>query len=400
MRIKILIILIGLFFALSSTEVDQSMVKFKVLLSYTVYQAGDNVSISFNGFGKKDPNLIVNYSIGTVVIKGKRLEKELSFKIPNFIAQQSGLIHWQLQDTNLTGAITILPKTESLNIESYLGPTRLNPDTGDRAMFINTPLDVFDNPIEDQNIEYSYYIGTSQNSKTLDSVSLASFDYLPQLQQKQTVFASAVNDQVSSKEFELDYTAGFPVEFTLSRKRDNNASRDHNYADGNQIMEVVTSTIKDQYGNTVDNGTRVDFYAQRPDGTMLKTKGTTIDGAATGRFLHPEQAMSWSVYAEVPYHAQSDTIEVDFITALQDYEVSYDAADRLLTAGPLRSYMGQLYPDGQEATISFDTNGKTRFISKQSENGFIKLDLDEANITEVDKVNIEIAGVAKTIQIK
>ena len=56
------------------------------------------------------------------------------------------------------------------------------------------------------------------------------------------------------KKFDVNIMPSIPTNFTIS------THRNHTYADGNQITTFSTSIIKDTLGNTVSDGTYVEFY--------------------------------------------------------------------------------------------------------------------------------------------
>jgi len=74
--------------------------------------------------------------------------------------------------------------------------------------------------------------------------------------------------------------------------------------------------------------------------------GTTLDGVAEARLLHPNQKESWNVTAYITGAAQSNTIPIPFESAIKDFEIILSEEKRTITIGPIKSFMEQLIPDG------------------------------------------------------
>jgi hypothetical protein len=82
-------------------------------------------------------------------------------------------------------------------------------------------------------------------------------------------------EKTTSKEVETGYIKYIATDFLIFY------SRNHDYADGNQITSFTTSIVKDAYDNTVSDGTMVIFHITYQKTICFKTFGSTINGIAT-----------------------------------------------------------------------------------------------------------------------
>ncbi|WP_370104491.1 hypothetical protein [Winogradskyella sp.] len=155
-------------------------------------------------------------------------------------------------------------------------------------------------------------------------------------------------------------------------------SRIHQYADGNQITTFSTSELKDRYGNTVSDGTFVNFYLTNSKGYKSLTSGLTINGIAKAKFLHPDHEENFEVKAYVEGMAESNTIDISYKKAIGDFEVNFSEDKRTLTVGPIKSFMNQRVPDGLNVSLKIfknDTIDDT-FI-KETRHGFATFKLNK-----------------------
>jgi hypothetical protein len=135
-------------------------------------------------------------------------------------------------------------------------------------------------------------------------------------------------------------------------------------------VTLKTSQINDEYGNVVEDGTFVEFFITNKNGSILKASGTTIEGMATAKIIHPDRAEQWKVKAYVTGMAESEVINFNFEQLFDDFEVSFSENNRTITVGPLKSFMQQLIPDGFNVELSVYKNQEyIKTLSKQSVSG-------------------------------
>ena len=176
------------------------------------------------------------------------------------------------------------------------------------------------------------------------------------------------------------------------------ASSAHNFADGNQIITFKSDIIKDEFGNMVTNGTLVTFVIKNENDSYLYTIGTTVNGIAEAKTLHPDKATNWEIQAFVTGAAESNTTEFSFKAAVKDYPVHFSKGNRNIDIGPFESFMKQLIPDGLLLQLDiYDADGI--FITSKkttTKNGACNIFLGEHFLPEGNyQLKLFAAGITK-----
>lgn len=339
--------------------------------------AGDPVRLEFTGNNNMNAVLQLDNSYGTVLLTPDTTQKDnLEFSFPEFFSQVAGICSWKLVVGNrviLGGDISISPKATSLNhIESYLGPKDLLAGSSDRPMVVSIPTDPFDNPLSDGTeivIEERY---KGESVSFVDSVQ--KLIHWRRIQPRTTsgrIFVSSTVGNSPSVEMYTDVSPGMASDFEIYFKRN------HEYADGNQVLLLETSVIKDAYENTVSDGTQVTFQVENSKTGSLFTNATTVNGVATAKMVHPDEASKWKITAFIPGAAASNTLESEFKSAVLGFEASYDDKAHIVSIGPVNGFMGQLVPDFTPAEITIIyTDGRKEIVTAYTHGGSAQLDVN------------------------
>jgi len=309
------------------------------------YTAGDAIVLIFNIDGVKNLKLVLKNAFGSSVIIGKRIGNNIKYKIPYNYATKVGSCYWNLiwnKKELVAGKINIQPNsTKTTIIETYIGPPSIIAGVTDYTMLVTIPTDTYDNPLED---------GTSvavkhqfENTITETNVRLKNgiaWENIYSTRKSGRILVSASCNRINSKELT---TLVFPAKATDFKIE---IARVHQFADGNQVINLITSKITDEYGNVVSDGTLVNFIIEDTKGAKLKAIGTILNGVATAKMLHPSEKETWKVTAYITGTAKSDEMVVNFETAVEDFPVKHSYDHRTITVGPIKSFMQQLIPDG------------------------------------------------------
>jgi prophage maintenance system killer protein len=220
-------------------------------------------------------------------------------------------------------------------------------------MYITIPTDGFDNPKpENTAVEFKEQFLNTITNQTIKTKDLIAWKNINAPTQSGLVLVSAACDKTITKEFDAVIYPGIATDFTIS------FSRNHEFADGNQITTMKTSIIKDKFGNVVSDGTLVSFAITNQEKNLLKSFGTTIDGVATTQILHPDHQEIFTVKAFVTGIAESNSLTIDYQPINPKIEYNFSNNNRTLTVGPLRSFMNQLVPDGCKVSLKIYHNNK------------------------------------------
>jgi hypothetical protein len=310
------------------------------------FEAGNEIRLVFSTQSKSaKPNLFIVHNYGKTLLNGKNNNGKISFIIPDFYAKKAGVISWfliQNEKKCLKGTFEIFPndKTET-KIENYLGPPSILAGGSEYTMMVTIPTDSYDNPKRTNTtaiIKHQFLESiTVDLLKTKDFIAWKNI-YSPNKSGK--LLVSTQCDSIAVKEIETEVYPNIATNFTIA------FARNHQFADGNQITDLSTSLIKDAYGNTVSDGTLVCFIIRTKNNYVLKTFGTTIKGIASAKILHPDHQETYTIKGYVTGIAESNVITIHYKPIISDFIYNFSNKNRVLTVGPLKSFMNQTVPDG------------------------------------------------------
>ena len=366
-----------------------------LLTTETEFEAGSTITLKFTNTESINPNLYLSYGYGTSIVKPLVSATDLVYEIPEFISKKTGVITWQLltKKASVNGEIQIKPKQEVASMETYLGPPSIEAGGKDYSMLVAIPTDIFDNPLVDGTEVTAKHQFLKHETKTsIFMKNGISYKNIYSETKTGRILVSSTCLNKNSKEFTLNVMPAIPTNFKIA------FNQNHDYADGNQITRFSTSIIKDQYKNIVSDGTFVEFFIETANNVILKTSGTTINGIAIAKMIHPDHKDQWQVKAYVEGMAESNVINLSFKQAVIDYNVVFSENNRTVTVGPLKSFMDQMIPDGLSISVSVYKNKKlVKTFIKGSFNGYTTLKLD-TNIFPKGEYSFKIkaAGIEKT----
>jgi hypothetical protein len=332
----------------SKKEEPQSLVRVKAKLVSTAsnYIAGDMITIAFKVETQSpDLKLQVRNAFGTLLLPPQIIEESIVFSLPENFSRRAGKCHWkflQAQHTILKGEINIRPNIEKgTNMETYFGPRSITAGDNDYSMLVIAPTDVYDNPVPHgtEVIIKSQFLNSIDEYKVKTNNLMAWYNVRSTKKSGRILVTSACNGTTSKELTTIVYPSN-STNFKIG------AFRDHDYADGNQILKLRSDIIYDEFRNVVSDGTLVTFVIKNDKDAYLYTVGTTLGGVVEGRTLHPSAAVNWEIQAFITGASESNTIDVTFKTAISDYQVYFSKGNRNIDIGPLESFMNQLVPDG------------------------------------------------------
>ena len=398
LKIKIIILLslvvIGSSFGYFYAEIEAE--KIDLLNAENEYIAGETIQLNFNNIDE-DCKLYLHHSYSKTILKPEIVENKGIFSLPEFLSSKSGIVNWVLLkdgEQKRIGSFEILPKVASKTvIESYFGPRSIQAGDRDYSMLVVVPMDAMDNPLPDSTRVMLH----KQFYEEIDSVEI----FTDKLMAWKNIMAyrKAGNINISSRvlgvnsiELTTNVLPSNATDFQIS------SFRNHDFADGNQIAEFTTSEIKDEWGNTISDGTLVSFYIENEAATILSTRGSSIEGVATAKIIHPDHPDTWKIKAYITGLAESNTIEISFRQALKDFEVEFYNKNRTIKVGPLQSFMQQLIPDGALVKLHIYHQNKLVEVKQETSNdGFVTFKLPKSFYPEnTYSFKIEALGKIKT----
>jgi hypothetical protein len=375
--------------------IDEGTSEFKLITYKTQFEAGQNIELQFSNNNDEKPSLYISSSYGSSIIKPTLKSGILDYRIPSSISEKTGLIYWKLlsEPTMLSGALNIHPKLEVATIETYLGPPSIEAGGTDYSMLVVIPTDMYDNPLSDSTkVKVKHQFLENQNEDVVVMKNRISYKNIYSENKTGRILIASECLNTDSREYTVNVMPAIPTNFTISYQQN------HNYADGNQITTFLTSTIKDRYSNIVSDGTYVEFFITNASNNILKSSGTTINGIATAKMIHPDHEEYWNVKAFVKGMAESNEISLYYKKVIKNFEVVFSEDNRKITVGPLKSFMNQMIPDGMEISLSiYENDKKMKTLYKNSYEGFATFKLNTNDFPKnTYRFKVKVAGIEKT----
>ncbi|PKH67026.1 hypothetical protein CXF59_14105 [Flavobacterium sp. ALD4] len=367
-----------------------------------LFVAGNDLELTFSSSSKTaKPQLFIIHSYGKTVVNGNNKDGKITFTIPDIYSKKTGNVSWFLIDnekTVLNGAFEIIPNDKTkTQIENYLGPRSILAGGKEFTMMVSIPTDGFDNPKSENTpvlIKHQFLDKVTAVSKNTHD--FVAWNNIYSNTQSGQILASTVCDKTITKETETEVYPNIATDFSIFY------SRNHGYGDGNQITTLTTSIIKDEYNNTVSDGTMVVFHITTKNDMFLKTFGSTINGIATGQILHPDHLDSYAVKGYITGIAKSNILHMDYKPILSDFKYSFSDHNRKLTIGPLNSFMGQLVPDGIKVLVKIFHDDKIiKILQEDSSKGMANFEIPSDFYKEKNyRFEIQTLGITKKTETK
>ncbi len=362
--------------------------------------AGEEISFEFGGKGEAMPVLLLRNSLGQSVLEGQKKGELLRFTLPGPYVQKSGPCHWSLvlSDSVLrSGVIQIQPAAIDNRLETYLGPRNVIAGPADHTMLVTVPADRFGNPLPDGTVlNIQKQISDQYETREIRSRALLAWERLFAGERASRAFLSVSSEGSTSKELTYDIHPALPEDFEVRY------ARFHPYADGNQVITFSTSTLKDIYGNTVNDGTMVSFTVINASGKILRTQGTSVNGVAEARMLHPDRGDTWTLTAYVEGVAGSPEIEVEFLPVIRDFNLAWKAASRAVVVGPVDGFLNQFQPDGLQVSLTLTDAKDETVLTRTTElsDGYAGFGLGNLGLPAGQYgIKVEIGGESREINI-
>ena len=354
----------------------------------TQFVAGSTILLEFKTHNTRDYQLYCTNSYGSTLLNSEISKGKVVFKISEYIAAKAGVVGWKIISSkeSISGKFMIVPKPKPVSIESYIGPPSIEAGGSDFSMLVVIPTDDLDNPLKQHTkvVVKDQFLSSEKETTIFTNNLIAHKTIFSPLKSGRMIF-SAESLALNSKEYDVNIMPAIGVNFNIFSKRN------HAYADGNQITTFSTSIIKDKNNNVVSDGTYVSFFITNKKGNVLKTSGTTINGIANAKMIHPDHQEVWKIKAYIAGISESNRIEVSFKKVIKTFTVQFSDTNRMLKVGPLKSFMNQMIPDGLRVRMSIYKEGKLiNNIFKTTNDGYVTFDLD-SNIYENGNYNLEIA---------
>ena len=258
-------------------------------------------------------------------------------------------------------------------------------------MLVSIPVDSLDNMLPDQTVvQMSKQFKGDITTTTKKIQSGFAWQRIPAPLTTGRLITGSTLQQISSKELVVDIFPDIAVPFKITK------SSNHNYADGNEIIILKTDQIKDSHGNIMTGGTLVTFFIKDDHDNSWQTTSSTVNGYSFAKALHPQTPSTWTVKGVINGMVESPELNITFKSIIDEIPFSF-SENKIVTIGPLTSYLGQLVPDGIPVQLKIDGSE----IILKTHNGIATYTFD-TKIIEPNTYDIQIKtlGLTTTKSIK
>lgn len=369
----------------------------QLLTTETEFEAGSTIVLTFSTTNTSTPNLYLSNSYGSIILKPHLENGILNYQLPKTFSNKAGKVNWTLlsDNTRLSGQFSVSSKQEVVSMETYLGPPSIEAGGTDYTMMVIIPTDIYDNPLKDSTaVSVKHQFLENEHKNIIYMKNNISYKNIYSELKTGRVLISSECLSKNSKEYDVTIMPAIPTDFTITYKRH------HEYADGNQITGFSTSVIKDKYNNIVSDGTYVDFFITNASNHILKTSGSTINGIAKAKMIHPDHKDNWTVKAFIEGMAKSNSLSLIYKQAVLDFKATFSDDNRTISVGPLKSFMNQMIPDGLEVKLHVYQNDiKLKTLFKNTFEGHTRFKLSPDIFPKGSYTfKIETAGIQKAHQ--
>mgnify|MGYP000029172551 CR=1 FL=1 len=361
------------------------------------FVAGSTNLLEFKTSNRTSYQLYCTNSYGSTLLNSEFNNGTVVFKIPAYIGNKTGVVGWKIigSTESISGKFTITPKQKPASLESYIGPPSIEAGGTDFTMLVVIPTDELDNPLKQHTkVGMKHQFMSSEKETPIFTNNLIAYQTIFSPLKSGRMILSSESLGLNSKEYDVNIMPAIGTNFKIFSKRN------HAYADGNQITTFSTSIIKDKNNNIVSDGTFVAFFITNKKGNILKTSGTTINGIANAKMIHPDHEEVWKIKAYIAGISESNCLEISYKKVIESFDIHFSDTNRTLKVGPLKSFMNQMIPDGLRVSLSIYKEGEfVNNIFKTTNDGFVTFDLD-SNIYENGNYNLEVTAAGITQKFK
>ncbi len=324
-------------------------------------------------------------SLGTSTLTATSTGHQASFLLPSTVTAAAGAVTVLAADGGVTAQaeVALAPGSVVAPIQAVVGPRSIVADGTDLAMVVAIPVDRLGNAVADNTpvaVQRRSPNGNVSDNPTVVAHLLAWRD-LPSgtvagSGQVWIDVGSATGPQVS-----LDEVAGAPQPFSVLRSDPQAAGA--LIADGQSLLALQTSVLRDKYGNLEPDGTTVVLSWDEPEGPATAT-GTTIGGVARLSVQAPDRPATFQIRGTSRGTSTATALAVPFSSGVAAVPVTAQRSgpNVVATVGPVIEPHGSFVPDGSVVTLGItDATGHAVQASGGLVSGTVTLTVPSAGLS-------------------
>jgi hypothetical protein len=336
------------------------------------YYAGDQIILIADIIDNQSIDsflVIFTYSLGESILKVKPESDSLVITVPDEISTLRGAVYISLMRGGHTTASTsfhIKPLQPFEQIASYGGPATIESSGIDWHLITTIPKDPYGNPVADgTEVDFSLlYPGGAMIQRKEKVESLLTGIRINSITKAGKIYIGAKSGTAHAVEREVLVTPTWPTNFELE------VLEFFPIADQRQVVRLRTSIILDRFGNTIADGTIINFVKEEDKGRINNYVSFTVSGRAEVQIENPNYETIWEVYAFIDQSVKSETKKLYFQTGDIEIPIAYVKQKRSFRIGPITGLLNQFVPNGTNIEIEFKGPNVLKYYSGEINNGY------------------------------
>lgn len=289
----------------------------------------------------------------------------------------------------------IMPLQAIDKMQNFNGPKDLFASDDDASMNVSIPHDKFGNPLFPPSVvKYqSSFEGEIQKLENKPVENLVAYQITKAKTKKGKYLIGSNSSEGFSQEQELIIGSAMPKSFNIE------LLSFHPFADSRQFIQLKTTQLADKFGNTVADGTLINFTVEEDGALVGVYQSFTIGGIANVYIENPSKESAWNIQASLHDGIRSNKVPLNFSKNVNDFDLEWDQEKQTLSIGPVVGILGQFVPDGTEVMISATNKNLENYIYLEEGKYDYKLPFDWIE-KKPKKLEVLIGGHQKTIDLE
>lgn len=356
--------------------------------------ATDGIAVSLVGIG----------SLGTSSFTTVSSAGTARFDLPVDFTRTSGSVSLLAAAGPLTAhaALELVPGRAAFPVQSVVGARSIVADGRDLSMVVTIPIDSWGNAVADGTgvrVSRSSPTGAPSSSEVVISHLLA-WQELPSGTAAGRGYVWAATQGRTGPQVSLDEVAGPPLPFTLATV--DPALAGHTGADGQTLIRVRTSLLRDRYGNVEPDGTSVMMKWVGP-ASSSQAEATTVAGVAEVSVQVPSTPQTFTLTAQCRGTDTTSPLRLAFAAVVTDVPlvVHRSPPNLSVTIGPINRNTGNFVPDGTTATVvALDGQGHRVSGTGELVDGGVTVLMPSDGLVGAVTVTADVLGTSRSISVR
>jgi len=381
----------------ADARADQDAAAALVLQVAPTAPAGVELPVTVAGAADGAPvQLVAVGSLGQLVLTAVSRDGTAEFRLPVALTRSAGSVTLVASSAGSIGRGTaeLTPGDAVGPVQAVVGARSIVADAADMSMVVTIPVDAWGNSIAEGSpvlVSRENPVGVQSSSGAVVSHLLAFQElYSGTLAGRGLVWVAT--GPVTGPSVSLDEVAGPPLPFSLEPVEPVLAAKAG--ADGQTLVPIRTSVLRDRYGNVEPDGTQVTVEWTGPEGAG-RTTAATISGVAQLSLQAPAMPGAFQITGFCRGVHSASALTLPFAATVGTVKMSARLVDAgvFVSIGPVNRFGGTFVPDGTTARVSVaDADGEAGFASAGLVDGLLDILVPTRPLVSPVTVTVSVLG--------